>query len=454
MNKNALRIFLCCTLIAALTALLLLCFNFFCFCVLGSDYSASPEKGAVHSLAGVEDALSRPVGQVPPLPEGQWCILIAASGDVVWQQNMPEDIPNHYSINDVARFTRWFINDYPVYVRTTEQGLLVLGLPKNAVGKYGLSYSNIWFETLPLRLAGLAAINLLLALVLAAVIGLGLYRGLQQLSLGIEQLSREEEVRLPEKGLIAQTARAINRCSAALAQKNAALARRDEARQNWVNGISHDIRTPLAVIMGKAEAIQSSAAPAACREAAEVIMSQSQKIKRLVADLNLMSSLESETPPGRRSPVKVCPLIRSVVSEILNGSLPQGFSVELHLEEERSAILCDEALMHRALFNLISNAVVHNPGSCAIEIRQFERSGTVFIQVNDNGKGVPQRVLKGIYTMPKSAHGLGLPMVFRIVQAHGGQFLARNDRGFKTELRLPTLSSHPFPIKCLTGRDK
>lgn len=126
-----------------------------------------------------------------------------------------------------------------------------------------------------------------------------------------------------------------------------------------------------------------------------------------------------------------------MVTEILNGSLPLGFSVELKLEEEKSTILCDEALMHRALFNLISNAVRHNPQGCAIEIRQFERSGTVFIQVNDDGTGVPQSVLKGIRTMPKGSHGLGLPMVFRIVQAHGGQFLARNDHGLKTALRLP-----------------
>lgn len=440
MNKPVFRLFLCCTLIAALTALLLLGFNFFCFCALGSDYYASPERDAVHILTEIETALGNPGSPVPSLPDGQWCILLSESGDVIWQQNMPADIPIHYSINDVARFTRWFISDYPVYVRTTEQGLLVLGLPKNAVGKYDLSYSNRWFETLPLRLVGLAAINLLLALGLAAVIGLGLFRKLRLLSQGIEQLSREEAVSLPETGLTAQTAQAINRCSAALERKNALLARREEARQNWVNGISHDIRTPLAVIMGKAEAIQACDAPAPCLEAAEVIIDQSQKVKRLVADLNLMSSLENEMQPGRRSPVKVCPLIRAVVSEILNGPLPQGFSVELELENEKSCFWGDEALMHRALFNLISNAARHNPQGCTVTIRQFERNGIVFILVNDNGTGVPQAVLKSIYTMPKGAHGLGLPMVFRIVQAHGGQFLARNDHGFQTEIRLPAVS--------------
>ena len=76
--------------------------------------------------------------------------------------------------------------------------------------------------------------------------------------------------------------------------------------------------------MGKAEAIQAGDVPASCRQAAEVIMDQSQKVKRLVAVLNLMSSLENEMPAGRRRPVKVCPLIRAVVSEILNAPCPRA----------------------------------------------------------------------------------------------------------------------------------
>lgn len=445
MNKTAFKLFLCCTLIAAVTAFLLLCFNGLCFGYLLSDYSDSPQTAAVKTLRDVSAALERENGNYRLLdsslvPEGHWCILINEGGDVVWAENMPEDIPSHYSINDVARFTKWFLNDYPVYVRTEDDGLLVLGLPKNAVGKYDLAYSMEWFGSLPARLILMIAANLLLSLGLAAVIGIGLYRRLRQVWQGVDELSLEHPVHLPETGLTAQVARAINQCSAALERKNAALAIRDEARQNWVNGISHDIRTPLAVIMGKAEAIQSSdSIPDECRENAALIMAQSQKVKQLVADLNLISALENDMQPSRREPVKVCPLIRSVVTDILNGTPVELHSLELDLRDEKSVISADHTLMYRALFNLISNAIGHNPQGCNIEIIQFEKAGTVFIQVNDDGAGVPQEVLKKISIMPKSTHGLGLPMVYRIINSHGGTFLARNDRGFRTEIRLPAV---------------
>ena len=63
-----------------------------------------------------------------PIPQDTWCILIDASGGVVWSQNMPDDIPSQYTINDIAVMAKWYLNDYPVYMRTIEEGLLVFGL--------------------------------------------------------------------------------------------------------------------------------------------------------------------------------------------------------------------------------------------------------------------------------------------------------------------------------------
>lgn len=454
MNKTAFKLFICCTLIAAATAFLLLCFNGFCFGCLITDYSSSPHHFASGVLRDISGALREENGRFyysggELLPPDCWCILIDPEGAVVWSQNMPGDIPGQYSLNDVARLTRWYLNDYPVYVRTEDYGLLVLGLPKNAVGKYELTYSMAWFDALPGKLVFLVAANILLSLGLAAVIGIGLYRRLRQVWQGVEDLSREQAVHVPEAGLTIQVARAINRCSAAMERKNAALSLRDQAKRNWVNGISHDIRTPLAVIMGRAEAIQSGAGDAgSCRESASVILAQSQKVRQLVADLNLMSALENDMESFRREPVKICPLIRSVVTDILNGQPAPLHSIELELKDEASAIFADRLLIQRALFNLISNSINHNPQGCGIHITQYERAGQVFILVADNGLGVPQQVLKNIGHMPDSAHGLGLPMVYRIIQVHGGSFHAANDGGFKTEIKLPAYLEEAFgPIK-------
>ena len=59
-------------------------------------------------------------------------MLVDEGGAVVWQQGKPADVPDRYSLTDVAAFTRWYLSDYPVQVRVREDGLLVAGGPKGS----------------------------------------------------------------------------------------------------------------------------------------------------------------------------------------------------------------------------------------------------------------------------------------------------------------------------------
>ena len=59
-----------------------------------------------------------------------WAMLVDEGGAVVWQQGKPADVPDRYSLTDVAASTRWYLSDYPVQVRVREDGLLVAGGPK------------------------------------------------------------------------------------------------------------------------------------------------------------------------------------------------------------------------------------------------------------------------------------------------------------------------------------
>lgn len=61
--------------------------------------------------------------------KNQWAMLIDDNGDVIWSYHKPAEIPDHYTMRDVAAFTRWFIDDYPVRTRIRDDGLLVIGAP-------------------------------------------------------------------------------------------------------------------------------------------------------------------------------------------------------------------------------------------------------------------------------------------------------------------------------------
>ncbi len=444
MNKTVWRIFFCYTLTAAVTATILLVINMVGFGHIVSDYGTqidgrSPKRVVREIGNGLQwDGERFTLSEECVLPKGSWCILVEDGGDILWGVNQPEDIPTHYTIRDIAAMTRWYLNDYPIYVWTTDYGLLILGLPKDSIAKYDLQYNAEWFESLGLRLGVVLAFNLALAMVLALLFGAGLYKRLKQMTKGVKDLRDEKPVSIPEKGIFKELARNINKTSQIIHRKNRQLALRDSARQDWTAGISHDIRTPLAVVLGNAEAMeQDETISAEGRHKAAVIITQSMKIKRLVEDLNLISSLEYDGAARRKSPVKLCPLIRSIVTDILNSGLSEKYEINLDLQFEAAVVEGDESLLERAVFNLINNAVTHNPEGCRIDISVYRHGNQAVIRVRDDGVGVPEDVLEHMDRMPKTTHGIGLPLVYRIANIHGGSFTGENDGGFSGKMELP-----------------
>ncbi len=445
MNKTILKILTCFIFSAVLITMILLIINFVAFAITMSDSENLYEKSPNKILDDVSGALTKTetgfaLENNLLIPQNTWCILIDAKGDVVWSQNRPEDIPSHYSINDIAVMAKWYLNDYPVYMRTIEDGLLVFGYPQKSVGKYSVVYSMNWFRTLPQRISIVLLINICLASILALLVGLGLYRNLKALLRGIQELRLERPVRLREKGLFKELAKNINRTSDTMERKNALLKTRDSARSNWIAGISHDIRTPLSIIVGYAEELGDSAnLSGEDKKKTGIITAQSLKIKKLVDDLNLISSLEYDMQPSKKKSIKICSLLRHAVSDLLNSGVPKSVSIDLDLRCEKAVIIGDEALLERAVFNLLNNSILHNKEGCKIKIIQdYDKvAGRVLLELSDNGRGVDEEILERMDELPKSAHGLGLPMAYRIVAVHGGSFSAKNDHGFHVRIELP-----------------
>lgn len=440
MNKTVLKIFAFFITTAVLISMILLVINFAGFMFMVGDESNINKMTPKRVLNNISQNFTQTdtgfkLSDEDLIPDSSWCILINENGDIVWEQNKPPDIPTHYSINDIAVMSRWFLNDYPVYVRTEDYGLLVLGYPKDYVGKYDLEYSMTWFDRLPIKLLAVLILNICLGIVLACIFGSNMYRRLKTLTVGIHNLKREKPVRLKEKGIFRELSKNINDTSNAIEHKNALLAQRDCARQNWIAGISHDIRTPLSIILGYSEQL---ALNEETQENAKVISRQALKIKKLVEDLNLISSLEYDMQTSKKEHVRICSLLRRVVSDILNSGVSDNFTIDMQLNCEKAVILGDENLLERALFNIINNSIVHNIDGCNINIKAdlAEGQDAVCIIISDNGVGVKNEILKHIKEIPKATHGLGLPMAYKIITAHGGKFSAYNDNGFCVSIEL------------------
>ncbi|KNF09045.1 two-component system sensor kinase [Gottschalkia purinilytica] len=382
-----------------------------------------------------------------------WAMLLDNNGQVVWNYRLPKEIPLTYTINDVAKFSRNYLMDYPVFVWEHDDGLVVVGYPKNSYGKYQFYFPVSWISSLPIRLVALLIGNIALALLLSILIGTRLIKSIKSLVDGIHALAKEENVYVKSKYIFGDLAKSINHTSNILQEKNATLKERDEARSNWIAGISHDSRTPLSMVLGYASQLEESMViPVEQRKQAGIIRQQAEKLRSLVNDLNLVSMLEYEMQPLNLKIIRLSVLVRQIASEFINNGLDERFTIILDVSNEDVKVKADEKLLLRAITNLVQNSITHNPNGCEILLKTCISSDCqiCYLIVSDNGKGIPQDKLLDLIELPYSSkrrhtvangHGLGLPMVSRIIQAHKGQLVLESNynQGMKAIIKLPSI---------------
>lgn len=388
-----------------------------------------------------------------------WSMLLDHNGHVIWSYDLPAEMPLLYSLADVAQFSRYYLMDYPVFVWTHDIGIVVVGYPKDSLAKYQFNFPIGWVSSLPFRSVSLLVGNIALALLLSLLIGSRQIKSIKPLITGILALGKEQPVNIETKGFLGDLAKSINYTSILLQEKNNSLKARDEARSNWIAGISHDIRTPLSMVLGYASELEENeAVPMNHRKQAAIIRQQGEKLRSLVSDLNLVSMLEYEMQPLNIKPIRLSSLVRQAASEFLNnGLLDERFNLELDIFDESLRVNGDEKLLLRAINNLLQNCIVHNPKGCQILLKtSLDSDGkTCRFAVSDNGKGLPQSELSNLLELPYSSkrkhhdhngHGLGLPMVARIAKAHHGQLILTSDsgKGMEAEILLPGYRTASF----------
>lgn len=402
------------------------------------------EEGFVLSESGKES-----------LADYEWAFLLDDEGNVIWDYDMPQDFAMKYSASEIAAFSKWYLHDYPVKCWKHTNGLLVLGEEKDSVWKQEMEFG------MPLVTGTGSILKLVLAangtLILLFCVGFGLhfYHSLKPLAAGIENLAKEESISLAEKGMTAELAAKLNQTSRILEQQKKVIAARDTARTNWIAGVSHDIRTPLSMIMGYSEQLGAAEnLQAEQKKQVNIITSQSIKIKNLIEDLNLTSKLQYQMQPLRKEVFQPAKLMRQIVVSYYNNGLDERYEINLDVAEEVEALNLtgDTQLLTRAFENLIGNSLRHNESGCAVDITMKEAFGNrtketessrrekqgenmspawLEIHMKDNGCGIPPEIMEclqeenelegdsGQQEMSRP-HIMGLYVVKQIVASHGG----------------------------------
>lgn len=374
-----------------------------------------------------------------------WCMVLNDNGNVKWNYQLPSELNKHYTVNDIANFTRWYLDDYPVFCQTKDYGLFVIGLPKGSLWKYTFYSTPSLLRNVVRNLPMAGLILLLAGLLFCLWLGWRGTKRLETVAAGLEALADGQTVQLPTDGFTGELAEKLNQTSSHLQKKNEMLVRRDDTRTQWIAGVSHDVRTPLALILGWAEQLkQDETLPDAARQKATGICEQSEKLRSLIDDLNLTSKLEYGAQPLRKKEYSAGPLIRKLVAQFYDSPLAEKCEISLvqSAEAEHALLSVDEGLLRRLMENLLNNSVRHNFENVKISVKTSVDEKFFLMTIADDGKGYPSEVLATLNSeeiQENAPHILGLHVVEQIAAAHGGKTLFSQNTpcGAKTIIWLP-----------------
>ncbi len=386
---------------------------------------------------------------------GAWAILIDNdTKTVVWHSDdLPDSVPMHYTLSDIASLTRGYIDGYPTFTSGTKTGLLVLGYPKNSFWKHlWPSWDYQFIAHAPQIALVVLTVNVFVILLIYLIANAKVLRSVKPITNGIQALPSGEPVYIKETGLLSEVASHINSTSEVLQMQKRELKKRETARANWIAGVSHDIRTPLSMVMGYADQLQT--APDLSekqRHKAGMILKQSQRIRDLINDLNLASKLEYNMQPISMKPENAVAIVRQAAVNFINTDIDGKYPIEWLTEETISACMvnADSSLLTRAVSNLIQNCIHHNESGCTIYVSVAQEQKNCVICVEDNGIGATDAQIEKLNTTPHymvcdentapQRHGLGLLIVKQIAASHHGEVMIGHSSygGFLAEITLP-----------------
>ncbi|MEF3302536.1 sensor histidine kinase [Paenibacillus sp. GYB003] len=228
---------------------------------------------------------------------------------------------------------------------------------------------------------------------------------------------------------------------AATLQKNEEELRASERlKEEWIRGISHDLKTPLTYITGYSTILMNQEygwSEAERREFLSIIQQKAIHLQELVHDLN--ENIQGQLPL-KKDQTDLVELVRRAVADLSSAPWANGHSFKMDSDQRRIIADCDPKLLTRAIRNLLVNAVIHNPDGTEIAIFTSVVPGNIAeIKIEDNGVGFSQSGVHGdAATTSSGREGLGLSIAKQIVHAHGGELIvsSRPDEGTSIVMKL------------------
>ena len=222
----------------------------------------------------------------------------------------------------------------------------------------------------------------------------------------------------------------------------------DKESKELISNISHDLKTPITAIKGYAEGLMEGVAssPEKRDKYIRTIYNKANDMDRLINELTFYSKIDTNKIPYTFSKINVANYFRDCVEEV--GLELEARGIELgyfNFVDEDVMVIADAEQMKRVINNIIGNSLKYmDKKNGIINIRILDVGDFVQVEIEDNGKGIGQKELPYIFdrfyrtdssrNSSKGGSGIGLSIVKKIIEDHGGKIWATSKLGIGTEI--------------------
>ncbi|MFA6808579.1 MAG: HAMP domain-containing sensor histidine kinase, partial [Eubacteriales bacterium] len=208
------------------------------------------------------------------------------------------------------------------------------------------------------------------------------------------------------------------------------LSKVDDLRKELIANISHDLRTPLTLIGGYAEAMRDLPDENNA-ENAQIIIDETTRLTTLVNNVLDLSKIQSGMQKFNLASFNLTDSIEHVINRVNELVKVEGYTISF-IYDSNVIITADETRITQALYNLLVNAINYSGDDKTVVVKQLTSDHKVKIEVIDNGEGIPSEKLPYIwdrYFKSDEAHkravtgsGIGLSIVKSIIEMHEGEY--------------------------------
>jgi two-component system sensor histidine kinase CreC len=326
----------------------------------------------------------------------------------------------------------------PIMDGDTIAGVLTVSKPQRSMA--------IFMEETQHKIVVMGAVAATLVVIVGSIFSTWLTRPIHRLTRYAQAVRDGRRVPLPKLGRseIATLGRTIEEMRDALEGRKYV--------ENYVQTLTHEIKSPVAAIRGAAELLQENMAADQRGKFLENIRVETIRVQEIVDRLLLLSAVEAKKTLDERKPVELGDTLRRVVASVESQAAQKEIAVQTTLPREACVAEGDGFLLEKAILNLLQNAVAFAPRGGCISASLHREGNRGVVTVEDNGPGIPDyaqpRVFERFFSLPrpdtgKKSSGLGLAFVREVATLHRGEARLRNAPagGAVATLELPLISA-------------